>query len=69
MDLPEPRPWGHSLLVEVLAPSALQVGSVAEVCALAPESAMSSRCQVVALAHLAPVMAVHWYLAASARAH
>ena len=57
------------MLVEAFAPSALQVGSVAEVWALAPESAMASRCQVVALAHLAPVICLHAYLAASSRAH
>jgi len=57
------------LLVDAFAPSALQVGSVAEVWALAPESAMASRCQVVALAHLAPVICLHAYLAASSRAH
>jgi hypothetical protein len=67
--LPDPRPWGHSLLEEVLAPVALQVGSVAEVWDLVPESAMASRCQVVALAHLAPVICLHAYLAASSRAH
>jgi hypothetical protein len=57
------------LLEEVLAPVALQVGSVADVWDLVPESAMASRCQVVALAHLAPVICLHAYLAASSRAH